>query len=276
MSLTVKVRLPIVTVILTILLSILLSGLIVLLLMLRTYIPPSFSFCPEYEYSFVIDSVLLLIISILSACMIILLIRMLRKNIVLFFTFSIAVSVFMISTVILSAYLELDISYSIPISLLLSAVLVYAVFIASSPLIKLLGHVSVSSIIGAFLGLTLQTPSIIAILILFSLYDAIAVRKGPIIEIVKELEKRGISGTGISCQVHGIEIGMGDLVFYSAFASHTLIISSLISYIAVTVAIVTGVYISLLLLLRRREIIAGLPIPIGLGLLAFFLSRLLS
>ncbi len=276
MSLTVKVRLPIVTVILTILLSILLSGLIVLLLMLKTYISPSFSFCPEYKYSFVIDSVLLLTVSIFSACMIIFLIRMLQKNIVLFFTFSIAISVFMISVVILSTYLELDVSYSILISLLLSAILIYAVFITSSPLIKLLGHVGVSSIIGAFLGLTLQTPSIIAMLILFSLYDAIAVRKGPIIEIVKELEKRGISGTGISCQVHGVEIGMGDLVFYSTLASHTLIVSSFISYIAVTVAIVIGVYISLLLLLKRREIVAGLPIPIGLGLFAFFLSRLLT
>lgn len=275
MSLTVRVKLPIITVILTVLLSILLSSLIILTLMLKTLILPSFSFYPASEYSFIIDSFLLLSISIVSACVIIFLIRMLRKNIILLFTLSIAMSVFLILLIILSAYLELNVIYSILFSILTSVTLTYAIFMSRSQLIKLLSHVVVASIIGSFLGLTLQTPSVIAILMVFSLYDAIAVRKGPIIEIVKELESKGISGTGVSCEVHGIEIGMGDLVFYSAFTSHVLIISSIFSYVAVTIAILIGTYISLLLLLRRKEIVAGLPIPIGLGLLAFFISNII-
>ncbi len=73
-----------------------------------------------------------------------------------------------------------------------------------------------------------------------------------------------------------IEIGLGDLVFYSMLTAHTSIISSfsLISLVMVSAGILAGLMITLKML-ERRKMLPGLPISIALGLVALFLSLLL-
>jgi len=133
--------------------------------------------------------------------------------------------------------------------------------------------------LGAFLGIAMPTWSTILLLIGLSIYDIFAVTRGPIkqiIEITEDTEKDVQLPTMTYSSSEEIEIGLGDLVFYSMLTAHTSIISSfsLVSLVMVSAGILAGLMITLKMLERRR-MLPGLPISIALGLIALFLSLLL-
>ncbi len=130
------------------------------------------------------------------------------------------------------------------------------------------------ALIGSFLALTIPTWSVILILLLISAYDIFAVKKGPIKEIVKLSEERGNSELSMTFSTRDWEIGLGDLAFYSLLSSHALAIFDIITWGFVSVGILVGSGITLWLL-TKKELLPGLPIAVGLGVIPLILRLIL-
>jgi len=132
--------------------------------------------------------------------------------------------------------------------------------------------------LGAFLGIAMPTWSTILLLIGLSIYDIFAVTRGPIkqiIEISEEKEKEIQLPAMTYSSSEEIEIGLGDLVFYSMLTAHTFLNFGSFSLVMVSAGILAGLMITLKMLERRR-MLPGLPISIAFGLVALFLSLLIS
>jgi hypothetical protein len=120
--------------------------------------------------------------------------------------------------------------------------------------------------------------STLAILIFISFWDIYAVmsKRGPIKEMIEiasknneekdeEIEAKIESGEAVY-DTSKIEIGIGDLVFYSILTSSALIqTNNLLIMIFTSIAILIGTGITILGL-KRNKILPGLPISIFLGI----------
>ena len=131
-----------------------------------------------------------------------------------------------------------------------------------------------SALIGSFLALTIPTWSVILILLFISAYDIFAVKKGPIKEIVKLSEERQDSELSLTFTTRDWEIGLGDLAFYSLLSSHALALFDIITWGFVSIGILIGSVITLWLL-TKKEMLPGLPISIGLGVIPLILRLIL-
>ncbi len=143
-----------------------------------------------------------------------------------------------------------------------------------------------SLLIGASMGIFLPLWTTIAILIGISFWDMYAVlhKRGPIKEMIdiasnsynndlvdESLEIRVKSGEAIY-DTSRVEIGIGDLAFYSLLTSSSLIqTDNLFVMIFTSIAILIGTGITLMGL-KRNKILPGLPISIFLGIGTMFLS----
>jgi len=127
-------------------------------------------------------------------------------------------------------------------------------------------------------------------LIGISLWDIFAVlyRRGPLkemIEIVsnndeesdlskKEAEEKIKSGEGVY-DTSNLEIGNGDLAFYSLLTTSVLIFTSnLLIVILITIVILIGTGITIVGL-KRNKVLPGLPISIFLGIGTFAIYQLI-
>ncbi|MHA1272696.1 MAG: hypothetical protein ACTSVV_10145 [Promethearchaeota archaeon] len=137
-------------------------------------------------------------------------------------------------------------------------------------------------LIGATMGVVMPFWTTIAILIGISLWDIFAVKSkwGPIKEMIdiasgvkngeKELSEEEIEEKirrgEIIYDTSKLEIGIGDLAFYSMLTSSALIQTGellVMTFTAIAVIIGTGITI---LGLKRNKILPGLPISIFLGI----------
>jgi len=142
-------------------------------------------------------------------------------------------------------------------------------------------------LIGSYLPIVIPTWTAILILIGFSLYDIYSVRKGPIKEMMTKMDPdNAVPFSGpIDVKDMTIDIGIGDLAFYSMLTSITLISTDwggpalvaatgnmflyLIPFAATVVGVLIGVWISFELV-KKNKILPGLPMSvfIGLGLMS--------
>lgn len=130
--------------------------------------------------------------------------------------------------------------------------------------------------LGAFLGIAMPTWSTILLLIGLSVYDIFAVTRGPIKQIIEISEEKEVQLPAMTYSSgKEIEIGLGDLVFYSMLTAHTFLNFGSFPLVMVSGGILGGLMITLKLL-EKRKMLPGLPISIALGLVALFLSLLLS
>jgi hypothetical protein len=130
----------------------------------------------------------------------------------------------------------------------------------------------------------------IAILVGISLWDIFAVlyKKGPIKEMIdiasKDISANQIEEDNIQEKIESgeaiydtskLEIGIGDLAFYSLLTSSIFInTENLILLILVTIAIILGTAITISGL-KRNKILPGLPISIFLGIGTFLIFQLI-
>ena len=121
--------------------------------------------------------------------------------------------------------------------------------------------------LGAFLGVSIPTTSALVLLTLLSLYDVIAVYLGPVGRIASEAGPERLKG--ISFTFKEVHIGLGDLVFYSMLTSHMLLVYGFRAWFASSLGILTGVYL-VLKALEKRRMFPGLPIALAFGLTAGF------
>jgi presenilin-like A22 family membrane protease len=118
--------------------------------------------------------------------------------------------------------------------------------------------------LGVFFGASIPLYSAILILVFLAVYDVIAVYRGP----VGKIAQNGLDQlSGLSYSFRDIQMGLGDLVFYSMlsgsmiFSFPTTILPCLISNVGIIIGSVLTFF-----MLQKKGMFPGLPFPIMLGL----------
>ena len=105
-----------------------------------------------------------------------------------------------------------------------------------------------------------------------SAYDVFAVYKGHLSTLTKG---EALSLKGLTVEVGDLVIGVGDLFFYSLAISAILWNLGELSAAAATLAIVAG-YTLTLILLQRKKMVPGLPIPLIGAIVCAFSAKLFA
>jgi presenilin-like A22 family membrane protease len=122
--------------------------------------------------------------------------------------------------------------------------------------------------LGAFLGFAIPTLSAILILGFLAIYDVFAVYRGPVGKIARSgLEQL----RGLSFSFKDIQMGLGDLTFYSMLTSRVLFQSGPIFCFASATGVLIGVFLAFKML-EKKGMFPGLPIPMALGLIPLIVS----
>lgn len=120
--------------------------------------------------------------------------------------------------------------------------------------------------LGAFLGISIPTLSTVLILSFLAVYDAFAVYHGPVGKIAHSgLEQL----KGLSFSFRDIQMGLGDLTFYSMLSGHMLLSFGLNACIASIIGILAGCLVTFKAV-EKKGMFPGLPFPIFFGLAAGF------
>jgi len=150
----------------------------------------------------------------------------------------------------------------IAISTVITALADYAIFRASKLAnILILG---IGGAFGTFLGSTIPTISTILILSFLAIYDTFAVYRGP----VGKIARGGLDQfRGLSYSFRDMQMGLGDLTFYSMLSGHMLLNFGSVSCLASIIGILVGCVLSFIML-EKKGMFPGLPFPILFGLTA--------
>jgi presenilin-like A22 family membrane protease len=134
--------------------------------------------------------------------------------------------------------------------------------------------VCVGGALGVFFGASIPLYSALLILAFLAVYDVVAVYYGPVGKIAA---RSGLDELqGLSYSFKDIQMGLGDLVFYSMLAGVMLFEfwpNFLPCFVSI-IGILVGSFLTLLIL-EKKEIFPGLPFPILLGLVGGLLASLI-
>ena len=108
------------------------------------------------------------------------------------------------------------------------------------------------------------------LLVGFSLFDIYDVFKGPLKHLAHTSQNRAVSP--LLVKVGTIEVGLGDLLFYSLSAGLAYSVGGIAVAILAIITIKVGMWITLKLL-EKRPMLPGLPVPV---LLSVFVTSLFS
>ena len=124
--------------------------------------------------------------------------------------------------------------------------------------------VALGGALGIFFGFSIPLYSAVIILVFLAVYDVIAVYKGP----VGKIAASGLDQLqGLSFSFKDIQMGLGDLVFYSMLMGVMFFsfIPNIIPTLMAIVGILAGSIVTFFAL-GKKGIFPGLPFPILLGL----------
>ncbi len=196
-----------------------------------------------------------------------------RKTLNFLTGFALTTAFALLSLVYLSRLLS-SVPDSLPVVIALSAVIVV---LADFVIFRVGGKaadavvVGLGGALGVFLGANLNLPTAFAILAFLAAYDIVAVFYGPVGKIASSgLEQL----KGLSFSYKEIQMGLGDLVFYSLLTGAVFINFSFIAAMFSLVGVVAGSYLTFLVL-EKREVFPGLPFPIALGIAFGLLASLI-
>ena len=175
-------------------------------------------------------------------------------------------SFFMLSMVYSSAILSF-ISNSellvLILSVLITAVADFAIFRIGGKACNIV-VICLGGALGMFLGVSIPTLSALLILSFLAVYDAFAVYYGP----VGKIARTGLDQLrGLSFSFKNIQMGLGDLTFYSMLSGIMLFNFGVVSCFASIAGILLGCLLTFAML-EKRGMFPGLPFPIFLGLAA--------
>jgi len=169
-----------------------------------------------------------------------------------------------------------------PVSLVLTTATSYLVFFSRNEFLVMLLTVFYASGIGALFGTILPFWSIVAIGLTMSAYDLFSVFKGPLKKFIESISERDSELPfkypkqtllrGVTVPFKGINIGVGDIVFYSMFNASVFQLRNYtpIVTLALFATITAGVFVTLRLLEKYRALPA-LPLPIILSIILLLL-----
>ncbi len=208
-----------------------------------------------------------------AGLLLLLLKRSKQKLIAVITGFALTIAAFMLSMVYLYAALS---GFLIPyadvlilvVSVLITAVSDYVVFRSKYSNIIVLG---IGGALGTFLGFSIPTTSAILILSVLAIYDVFAVYRGA----VGKIAQSGLDQLrGLSFSFRDVQVGLGDLTFYSMLSGHMLLAFGLVSSLASMAGILIGCAISFRMA-EKKGMFPGLPFPVFFGLAAGFMAFLL-
>jgi len=181
----------------------------------------------------------------------------------------------LLSLVYLSAIFAYFPSWSIlviPLSIAITIMFDLAIFrLGSIP--RNVAVVGIGGALGIFFGFSIPLYSAVLILAFLAVYDVIAVYRGP----VGKIAQSGLDELqGLSFAFKDIQMGLGDLVFYSMLTG-TMFFSFLPSILPCIISIIGILAGSVMtfFMLERKGIFPGLPFPIMLGLAGGLITGLL-
>jgi len=134
--------------------------------------------------------------------------------------------------------------------------------------------ICVGGALGIFFAKFIPLSSAIVLLVFLAVYDVIAVYKGPVGKIAQSSGLDMLQGLSFSFK--DIQMGLGDLVFYSMMMGtmYFSFLPSILPTITTVVAILAGSIVTFFAL-EKKGIFPGLPFPIMLGLAAGLITALL-
>jgi presenilin-like A22 family membrane protease len=144
----------------------------------------------------------------------------------------------------------------------LAASLITYLMLRRGGLIASIPAAYIASGAGATIGMSIPYWTFIVLTLGISAYDAFAVYKGHLSTLGKE---EAVSLKGLTVEIDDMVIGLGDLFFYSLTVAAIFQYMGATPAIAATISILAG-YAITLLLLRKRRMLPGLPIPLLLAM----------
>ena len=182
--------------------------------------------------------------------------------------FALTTASLLLSLVYLSAILAFfpmvdDLVILISLSIAITILFDFAIFrlgsIARNVVVVCLGGA-----LGIFFGFSIPLYSAVLILAFLAVYDVIAVYRGP----VGKIAQSGLDQLqGLSFSFKDIQMGLGDLVFYSMLTG--VMFFSFLPNILPTILSIVGILAGSIItffMLEKKGIFPGLPFPIMLGL----------
>jgi presenilin-like A22 family membrane protease len=187
-------------------------------------------------------------------------------------TASLLLSVIYLSTIF--AYVPSLEFLVLPLSILVTVIFDLAIFRLGSKA-RNIAVVLLGGGLGVFFSAAIPFLSAVLILVFLAVYDVFAVYYGPVGKIANS---KGLDQLqGLSYSFKDVQMGLGDLVFYSMLSGSILfefqpeLLPCLVSLIGITV----GSFLTLILL-EKRGIFPGLPFPVVLGLAGGILASLVA
>jgi presenilin-like A22 family membrane protease len=190
-----------------------------------------------------------------------------HKIISIITSFVLTTAVFMLSFIYLFAGFSM---FAIPYTDVLTLILSTLITALADFTIFRIGGVACNSIVlclggalGAFLGASIPTLSTILILSFLAVYDAFAVYRGP----VGKIARGGLEQLrGLSFSFKDIQMGLGDLAFYSMLTSRVFFDSGFLLCFASATGVLIGAFLAFKML-EKIGMFPGLPFPMVLGLI---------
>jgi presenilin-like A22 family membrane protease len=171
--------------------------------------------------------------------------------------------------VLVAAGLDIPWAVILLIAFVVAAIVVFEIFVRKG---RFHGVVVLAfgGAAGTLLGSSIPVISAVSILLLLAVYDIVAVFRGPIGKIAASgLEH--LPGTSLSFK--DINVGLGDLVFYSMLVSRMLLSFGWDACVAAALGVLIGSFLSFKMV-EKRGMFPGLPFSVAFGLLATLLTLL--
>jgi len=212
------------------------------------------------------------ILSAVGALLVYLLLKRKSRTLITLITgFALTASVFTLSFVYLSAAFSFIPHIGIlMLSILIAALADFAIFRFGGNACNV-AVIFLGGALGSFLGVVIPTLSAVLILVFLAVYDTIAVYYGP----VGKIARIGLDQLrGLTLSFRNIQIGLGDLTFYSMLSGHMLFNFGVVSCFISVCGILTGCLLAFGML-EKLGIFPGLPFPIFLGIATGLLASLI-
>ncbi len=141
-----------------------------------------------------------------------------------------------------------------------------AVVVSPPEQVMALIYLVYGTVLGSFIGVNSPTSSILLLLTIFAVYDLFfswraAAAKGDDRE------------AGAAISLGGVEVGVGDIIFYSMVASHTMRFFGVSMALQASALMMAGCALTLIIT-HRVGSFPGLPIPLALGVLPILIGQL--